>query len=82
MKQKTYDQIALHLYSNIVIAQGECWEWIGGINNVGYGQLTIDGITDVAHRVCFRVFKGQDPGKLYVCHGCDNPAVSEFVTSR
>ena len=72
MNPKTNQQIILHLYSNIVIASNECWEWIGGINNVGYGQLTIDGKTDVAHRISFRVFKGKDPGKLYVCHKCDN----------
>jgi hypothetical protein len=44
-----------------------CWEWAGGLRN-GYGVL---GHNRYAHRIAYRLFKG-DPTGLYVCHHCDN----------
>jgi hypothetical protein len=54
-----------------------CWEWNGGLNQHGYGQLAVgvyvDGISrpGQAHRVAYEVWKG-DPSGKYVCHRCDN----------
>ena len=53
----------------------ECWEWKGYINPEGYGlfQLSCLG-TMVASRITYILETGKDPGKLCVCHKCDNPA--------
>jgi hypothetical protein len=56
----------------------ECWQWQGKINESGYGALNIreEGIkTDVlVHREIFKIFKGEIPEGMLVCHTCDNPS--------
>lgn len=50
----------------------DCWPWLAGKSG-GYGNFhptQKSGI--VASRYSYRIHKG-DPGKLYVCHTCDNP---------
>lgn len=50
-----------------------CWEWQGGKSSHGYGKVRFNGKAMLAHRVsCLLV--GRDPGPLFVCHRCDNPA--------
>ena len=54
--------------------EGEgCWEWKGGKDQAGYGHMVVDGKNVVAHRVAYTLFRGEIPGRLYVCHSCDNP---------
>jgi hypothetical protein len=40
-----------------------CWEFLGAINQFGYG---------VAHKVAFLLIHGHVPNGLFVCHSCDN----------
>lgn len=49
------------------VANG-CIEWQGPTDRHGYGRL---GAGNLAHRAAFALTKG-DPGKLLVCHTCDN----------
>ena len=55
-----------------------CWEWQAGKDRKGYGVIgiNINGNTHprFAHRIGYEIYKGVDPGKLCVCHKCDNPA--------
>lgn len=51
---------------------GECWEWTGGYTRDGYGQFRVWRSTCRAHRVSYTIAY-DDPGKLQVCHACDNP---------
>jgi len=57
---------------------GECWEWKGKINLSGYGcfQQLINGKKKdmLSHRESYKIFKGEIPLGLYVCHHCDNPS--------
>jgi len=50
-----------------------CWMWIGAIvKAVGYGRFGMPGnTTDYAHRASWRIFRGQIPAGVYVCHRCD-----------
>lgn len=48
-----------------------CWLWKGSIDKDGYGRFLYGGRSWRAHRLAFTLIKG-DPGKLLVCHYCDN----------
>jgi DNA-binding MarR family transcriptional regulator len=51
-----------------------CWEWSGSKDKDGYGRMRIGGRkTARAHRVAWAIAHS-DPGRLLVCHHCDNPA--------
>jgi hypothetical protein len=51
----------------------DCWEWRSTRNRRGYGKFWLDGRTDLAHRVSYRMHKGSIPAGLQVRHSCDNP---------
>lgn len=50
-----------------------CWEWHANKDKDGYGRLSFNYKKIKAHRLSWMIFKG-DPGKLLVCHSCDNPS--------
>lgn len=50
----------------------ECWEWQRAKHRFGYGRIMVDGYNEVAHRLSFKLYKG-NPGELHVLHKCDNP---------
>lgn len=52
-----------------------CWLWMAGCTKRGYGRFAIrtgHANSFRAHRVSYALAKS-DPGKLLVCHTCDNP---------
>ena len=56
----------------------ECWPWLGGTTDHGYGRITFrdengDNHWTRASRAAWIVTFG-DPGELLVCHRCDNPS--------
>ena len=51
----------------------DCWQWVGGMSNRGYGQITVDGRTFCAHRLSWALCEGEIPDGLCCCHHCDNP---------
>lgn len=55
-----------------IIPEHSCWEWVGGKNNQGYGQLR-HGMESLAHRVSYKIHFFELPKHLCVCHICDNP---------
>ena len=50
-----------------------CWEWKAYINCDGYGQYGNGGRMHGAHRISYRIYNGEIPHGMYVCHHCDNP---------
>jgi hypothetical protein len=53
----------------------ECWPWMGRkLNGYGVFRVRQNGrvISLIAHRVAYYFAKKVYPGKLYVCHKCDN----------
>ncbi len=51
----------------------DCWPWLGYCNPSGYGSVSFNNKNYRSHRVAYFLEKGE-PGKLLVCHRCDNPA--------
>lgn len=51
-----------------------CWNWQGATGFKGYGRIKFEQKVYLSHRISFLVFHGEDPGKLFVCHKCDNPS--------
>ncbi len=74
-----------------VIPFHSCWEWVGYINEHGYGKFTIKGKGSVkclrAHRLSYELFIGPIPGGLDLDHlcrnrSCVNPHHLEPVTRK
>ncbi len=55
---------------------GDCWEWQGATLPKGYGKVywkfDEGGTFHTAHRASYRVFNGEIPTGMFVCHSCDN----------
>ena len=51
-----------------------CHWWVGAANHVGYGKLFVNGKFHGAHRVSYRLYVGDIPEGMLVCHKCDNPS--------
>lgn len=50
----------------------DCWEWQGIRNSNGYGRFSYKDSHVLAHRMAFRMFFGEIPDGMVVCHRCDN----------
>jgi hypothetical protein len=67
--------------------EDECWTWAGSPTNMGYGRFGFEGHRELAHRVSYRIFKGDIPDGLHIDHLCRtpmcvNPVHLEAVTCR
>lgn len=49
-----------------------CWNWIGATLPNGYGSISLEDKTFVAHRISWVIFNGSIPPGIFVCHKCDN----------
>lgn len=50
----------------------ECWMWLGATSKVnGYGQFGFKGRSYCAHRMSYRINRGNFDPELKVCHSCD-----------
>jgi hypothetical protein len=65
------------LMDNRTILENGCWQWTGarwgGGDKRKYGVTSYAGNPDSAHRVSYRIFKGEIPSGLDVEHLCQNP---------
>ena len=52
----------------------ECWPWLDGKSDRGYGKFGNNGRNLRAHRVAYFLGTGEIPlSDMGVCHACDNP---------
>ena len=52
--------------------QTDCWIWMGHLDRLGYGQMSVKGRMIRAHRVSYELHHGPIPHGLWVLHHCDN----------
>ncbi len=52
-------------------SQDDCWLWMAGTDEHGYGRMRYQRKEWAAHRLAWALTNG-NPGKLFVCHKCDN----------
>ena len=57
-----------------IVKKNGCWEWKGSLHPNGYAYATNyeTNKREHVHRISYRIFKGEIPIGLYVCHHCDN----------
>jgi len=59
-------------FSSYIHETPNCWEWLGTKRN-GYGRFNYKGKKWSAHRLAYRIYKGEFDESLDICHTCDNP---------
>jgi hypothetical protein len=58
---------------SIPIPECGCIIWLGHLNNMGYGRLSVNGTMQYAHRAAFELRNGKIPKGSNVLHRCDTP---------
>lgn len=72
MDSSLIEKAKIKLFDNsMTIPESGCWIWLLSLKPCGYGQISIGGITRIAHRVSFLVFNGSFDPSLFICHKCD-----------
>ena len=66
----------LEAFNRRVIRRDGCWGWRGSLQTQGYGQIQVNRILWLAHRLSWTLFRGPIPEGLNVLHSCDNPECS------
>lgn len=59
------------LLSKYIVLDNGCWEYTGGLNGAGYGNIWDNGRTRSAHVVSHEIHKGPIPEDTCVLHSCD-----------
>jgi len=55
-----------------VLGPDDCWEWLAGTNDKGYGNFWVEGKTLRPHRISWELTHGPIPEGLHCLHHCDN----------
>jgi len=53
-------------------SDNDCWEWVGYVENCGYGRMCFDYRNHLVHRVVYELIYGPIPEGMLICHHCDN----------
>lgn len=71
------EEALYYLVSNSIVNERGCWEWLGRVNEHGYGTCCrkLNGQKLwLIHRWSWAIRNGKIPDEMSVLHRCDNPA--------
>lgn len=74
MKRKRNKSTLDRFNSKYIVDKSGCWIWTDFLNSYGRGVMCIDGKTEHASRISYRLFNGDFDKNLWVLHKCDNPS--------
>ncbi len=84
---RDYEKVKEHFMKRVKITS-TCWIWTGTVKKDGYGMFNMyDHPADNAHRISYKLFKGDIPKGLQIDHlcrfkACVNPDHLEAVTQK
>jgi len=87
-RETPIDRVDPDRFKSKVVIGASCWEWAGTLNPKGYGVLHLTAKrTDMAHRIAYRLWRGEIADGLTIDHlcrnrRCVNPFHLEVVTNR
>ena len=74
MSMSQTQDVAKRFWSYVDIkGEDECWDWIGAINQKGYGAFSIGRKNIIAHRMAWELTYGPIPDGVFALHHCDRP---------
>lgn len=59
------------LLAKVEKLEGGCWLFSGALSGDGYGSIGYAGAVWKAHRLAWRLWRGQIPAGMVICHKCD-----------
>ncbi len=67
------DEIRKRFWPKVRLDDSDCWIWMGGVDNRGYGQIGVSSHrTERVHRVSYMLHFKHIPRGASVLHHCDN----------
>lgn len=71
--QRITEKITQRFWAKVNKTNGGCWLWISTVDRCGYGKLSVNYKTKLAHRISWEIHHGPIPAGRCVLHNCDNP---------
>jgi hypothetical protein len=65
------DELLERLSAKIVVLENGCHEWLGYRDEDGYGRISVNGRSFLAHRLVYQLVIGHIPEGMCCCHRCD-----------
>lgn len=59
--------------NSIPVPECGCILWLGRVNDMGYGRMSVNGKSEYVHRTSFALSRGEIPPESNVLHRCDVP---------
>ena len=56
------------------VTESGCWIWTAQLDKYGYGRIAVDRNSRLAHRIAYKLYRGEIPKGLHVLHNCDTPS--------
>lgn len=66
-------EVAQRFWSRVHIDNQGCWIFHDPCASNIYGRFSVKGYPYPANRLGYKIYYGQDPTGMYVCHSCDVP---------